>query len=207
MRMKKTVALLLTFCLLVCLLVPAFAESGVTTGKLGSMVEYTLNEETGELFIHLTDGPKSGPMGDFTPDSSPFSDPTKIKTVVIAPWVLSIGAYVFAGCVNLTEITIPATVTEIGAGAFQDCGDFTVRYGGSQEGWSEIELGENNGWVKTVRFTYDTLEDDPGEPDAEPTIEPKPDNLCPWCNTVHGDGFFQRIVAWFHGILARIIRK
>ena len=54
---------------------------------------------------------------------------------------------------------------------------------------------------------YGSFEDDPGEPDIEPTVEPKPENLCRWCNTVHGDSFFEKVVAWFHGVLATLFRR
>ena len=51
--------------------------------------------------------------------------------------------------------------------------------------------------------------DDPGASgtDVEPTVEPKPENLCRWCNTVHGDSFFEKVVAWFHGVLATLFRR
>lgn len=30
---------------------------------------------------------------------------------------------------------------------------------------------------------------------------------CPWCDKEHGSGFFQRIIAWFHGILAKLFKR
>lgn len=206
-KKQKWFAVLLCLCVAVCVVLPAFAADDESTGKLGPTVSCMLNETTGEVLIFLTDGAKSGSMADFAQNRSPFPDPAKVKTVRIAPWVRNIGAGVFAGCVNLTEIWIPFTVREIGADAFAGCGNFTVHYNGSEEEWKAVQIGSGNDALKSAPPVFGPFEDISEEPFAEPTVEPKPENLCPWCNTIHGDGFFQRIVAWFHGILAKIIRK
>ena len=48
-----------------------------------------------------------------------------------------------------------------------------------------------------ITFTFDAL------PAADPQPEPQPENLCKWCGKVH-EGFFQKIIGFFHNILAAI---
>ena len=50
----------------------------------------------------------------------------KNKCIVIQEGVRKIGDYVLFGCVYLTDIVIPASVTEIGTGAFRDCHKLTI---------------------------------------------------------------------------------
>ena len=207
MSMKKTGAVLLTVCLLLCCLIPAFAAEPEVKKLPGANVGYTFDSETGTMTILLTHGAKSGRIGDNPTDGAVIPEAAEVKTVRIAPWITAIGSRAFAGFTGLESVWIPNTVGEIGAGAFEGCGRLAVHYSGTEEEWAEIAFGEDNDWVETAIMIYGSFEDDPGNPDVEPTVEPKPDNLCPWCNTVHGDGFFQRIVAWFHSILAKIIRK
>ena len=63
-----------------------------------------------------------------------------LKKVIIEEGVTSIGneydsaefsSSVFSGCTNLTSITIPASVTEIGSQAFQDCFSLAIVYNNS----------------------------------------------------------------------------
>ncbi|MBR3552897.1 MAG: leucine-rich repeat domain-containing protein [Clostridia bacterium] len=62
--------------------------------------------------------------------------------------------------------------------------------------------------VLTLSATEDgtgtlVIENAPTTPDTPDTPEPEPQNLCPWCGQEHV-GFFAGLIAWFHGILARI---
>ncbi len=50
----------------------------------------------------------------------------KNKCVVIREGIRRIGDYVFFGCVYLTDVVLPASVTEIGTGAFRDCRKLTI---------------------------------------------------------------------------------
>ena len=50
----------------------------------------------------------------------------KNKCVVVQEGVRKIGDFVLFGCVYLTDIVIPASVTEIGTGAFRDCHKLTI---------------------------------------------------------------------------------
>ena len=55
-------------------------------------------------------------------DAHPWDEyADSIKKVVIEPGVKSIGSCAFSGCKNLTEVSIPNTVTKIKVGAFEGC--------------------------------------------------------------------------------------
>lgn len=57
--------------------------------------------------------------------------------------VVAIGALAFRSCANVTEVVIPDTVTTIGDNAFLGCaGLSSVKYGGTQEQWNIIAIGE-----------------------------------------------------------------
>ena len=95
------------------------------TGKTGDC-RWLFDEDTGVMKIS-----GRGNMGDYNYSfnsssgasalSTPWSDIAgAIKRVEIADSVTSIGDGCFAGCTNLTEISIPSTVTSIGNYAFFD---------------------------------------------------------------------------------------
>ena len=48
-----------------------------------------------------------------------------------------------------------------------------------------------------ISYTFDALQAE------DPQPEPQPENLCKWCGKVH-EGFFQKIIGFFHNILAAI---
>lgn len=54
-----------------------------------------------------------------------FENCTGLTSITIPNSVTSIGAYAFDACKGLTSITIPDRVTNIGAGAFRDCTGLT----------------------------------------------------------------------------------
>ncbi len=57
--------------------------------------------------------------------------------------VVAIGEGAFKGCVNVTEIVIPDSVSTIGDNAFLGCAGLSnVKYGGTQAQWSAITIGE-----------------------------------------------------------------
>lgn len=47
--------------------------------------------------------------------------PSKVEHEGVVYTVISIGDFAFYGCLSLTSITIPESVTTIGMGAFEDC--------------------------------------------------------------------------------------
>ena len=200
-------AVLLALCVLLCCLVPAFAEEPKPIALPGSNVGYTIDESTGTMTIVLTHGAKSGKIGDNPNEGAIIPDADKVKRVEIAPWVTAIGDRAFAGFTSLETIQIPFTVREIGDKVFDGSGPLTICYDGKPEEFKEIELGAGNERIKNAVVNYGSFEDDPGKTDVEPTIEPKPENLCRWCDTVHGDGFLQKITAWFHSVLAALFKR
>ena len=204
---RKSGAVLLALCMLLCCMIPALAEEPKPTDLPGANVGYVLDAETGTMVIVLTHGGKSGRIGDNPNSGAMIPDADKVKQVEIAPWVTAIGTRAFAGFTNLETIKIPSTVREIGDKVFDGSGPLTIYYDGTPEEFSEIELGEGNERIKNAFVIYGSFEDDPGEPDVDPTVEPKPENLCRWCNTVHGDSFLQKIVAWFHSVLATLFKR
>ena len=199
--------MLLAVCVLLCCMTPAFAEAPKPIDLPGANVGYILDEETGTMKIVLTHGGKSGSIGDNPTGGAMIPDAEKVKRIEIEPWVTAIGDHAFAGFTNLETILIPSTVREIGDKVFDGSGPLTIWYYGEPADWNEIEIGEGNDRIESASFIYGSFEDDPGDPYIEPTIEPKPENLCRWCNTVHGDSFFQKVVAWFHGVLATLFRR
>ena len=65
----------------------------------------------------------------------------------------SIGACAFWGCVALTSVTIPKSVTEIGNSAFSGCSELRkVYYDGSNTQWSRMDTGNFGLVVATVIY-------------------------------------------------------
>ena len=83
----------------------------IITGTCGVNVNYLYNEDTGKLVIS-----GSGDMNDFWgSEIGPWGEyKDYIKTVEIKDGVTSIGVYAFSNCVNITSVSIPASVTSIG---------------------------------------------------------------------------------------------
>ena len=136
---KLLTALLLLCVLFVCLAGPAMAANCVHTfennvctkcdapggycGSDASDVWYTITENDTVLTI--------GGRGEMLPyDNSTNTPPWKtvhaetIEEIVIESGVTRIAG--FAGLKNLKSVTIPASVTEIGGGTFEDCESLTT---------------------------------------------------------------------------------
>ena len=66
----------------------------------------------------------------------------KTKAVIVQEGIARIGARAFAGCVFMTDICLPSSVTEIGEDAFKDCHKLTIHAptGSYAETWAK----ENN---------------------------------------------------------------
>ncbi len=92
-------------------------QNGVSaSGKCGDNLNWNLSAQ-GVLTISGT-----GAMWDFSetgPQWFAYSD--SIQSVVINSGATSISAFAFIECVNMTGVTIPATVKSIGKCAFYDC--------------------------------------------------------------------------------------
>ena len=114
--MKKRFRLGLAL-LLVCLTFAALtlcASAETKTGTCGDDVTYTLDTDTGVLTIS-----GEGEIKNFDKGGAPwFPYRNSIHTANIANGVTRIGGYAFELCSNLTSITVPDSVTNIGYAAF-----------------------------------------------------------------------------------------
>ena len=62
--------------------------------------------------------------------------------------VTAIEAWAFTLCDNMTAVTIPDSVTSIGANAFYGCDDLsTVCYSGTKAEWESVVIGNNNDFL------------------------------------------------------------
>ena len=69
--------------------------------------------------------------------------------------VRSIGGGAFAYCEGLYKISLPKSLRRIGPDAFRDCLRLqVVLYGGSEEDWNKIEIGEGNEFLKTAQIRF-----------------------------------------------------
>lgn len=65
--------------------------------------------------------------------------------VVLPQGLTAIPPWAFDGCLNITEFTIPASVTEIGHSAFSERRvPFNIYYEGSQDQWDAIQIDYDN---------------------------------------------------------------
>ena len=85
------------------------------------------------------------PNGVTTIGNDVFSGCRRLTGVTIPDGVTSIGNAAFAYCENLASVTIPVSVTSIEDAAFYSCTNLTdVYYDGSEEEWSQIQIGSWN---------------------------------------------------------------
>ncbi len=84
-----------------------------------------------------------------------FSHCSGLTSATIPEGVTSIGARFFMYCTSLTSVTIPQSATSIAAYAFYGCTSLeTVRYGGGEDDWAQIEIGANNEPLLNAEFEY-----------------------------------------------------
>ena len=161
--MKKVWAVLLAAALLLALAAPAVAADTVASGACGDDLTWTLDSE-GKLTISGT-----GEMWDFAfigamgeniiraPwNSWYFENSYPNPTAEIQPGVTSVGDYAFE--YPFTSVTIPASVTRIGVGAFS--GTMNIQVASGNPTYSDVDgiLFSRDG---TVLYAY------PGGRDAD----------------------------------------
>ena len=140
------------------------------------------------------------PGGVQTIEVGAFADCASLEEVVIEDGVKKIDVGAFSQCKWLKTVTIPASVREISDGAFYGCPTLnTINYGGSEDDWKGIIFGEEvfadldgNPLTPTIKYNY---------------APPQPVNVCHWCGKDHSNGFIQKIIGFFHNILAAIFGK
>lgn len=100
----------LTASLILCVL--SITSVFASNGKAGDNIKWELNNSGVLTFSG------SGAMKDF--GETPYN-PKLVKTVIINDGITSIGVNAFKNCVNLTDVTMPASLRKIGNKAFAGC--------------------------------------------------------------------------------------
>ncbi len=100
---------------------------GGNCGATGSNVTWTLSDENGDETLETLTISGTGEMEDYNdPSKLPWCDYlTAIKTVIINDGVSNIGMIAFGTCINLTSVSIPASVIAIYPAAFYGCSSLT----------------------------------------------------------------------------------
>ncbi len=121
-----------------------------TSGTCGDNLTWTLTDD-GVLTISGT-----GAMSNYyTGSLSAQWKGQTLKSVTMKSGVTSIGNYAFYQCSSLTGIMIPDSVTSIGGCAFSGCSALTdVYYAGSEEEWSALTIGAQNGPLTKATIHY-----------------------------------------------------
>ena len=93
----------------------------IARGTCGQNLTWKLTED-GLLKIKGT-----GAMTDYNASTAPWKDyRDSIETVEIGDGVTRIGNYAFYQCTNLTDLTLPTTVSTIGESAFRECSSLSA---------------------------------------------------------------------------------
>lgn len=82
---------------------------------------------------------------------------SSLKKLVIEEGITAIGTYAFSNCANLTEVSLPLSLTQIDGGAFSDCTALkTVRYAGTQAQREELlTIASNlNSYLLNAEWVY-----------------------------------------------------
>ncbi|MGN1001449.1 MAG: leucine-rich repeat protein [Oscillospiraceae bacterium] len=112
---RKSLCVLFTVLLLVGIVTPALAADAPVSGSCGDDVTWTL--DNGVLTIS-----GSGRMITFTGWKNLRAS---ITSIVVEEGITSICTYAFEGCSAATSVSLPSTLTNIGAAAFSNCQSLT----------------------------------------------------------------------------------
>ena len=111
------------------------------SGACGSDVIYEYSQNTGKLTLTGT-----GAVYDY-PTAYPgfYAQRSGITSIEVSEGITAIGTYAFYNLTAVTAVTIPSSVTEIRASAFNSCGSISdVYYTGSFTDWNSIIKGAYN---------------------------------------------------------------
>lgn len=88
--------------------------------------------------------------------------------VILGDNVTSIDTDAFLYCYELRKIFIPKSVMEIENSAFKNCTNLAiVEYGGSQEDWEQVYIGDNNDNLLNAQINYNSLAEDAALTDTD----------------------------------------
>ncbi len=85
-----------------------------------------------------------------------FKEANRLHTVILPEGLKNIGASAFNGASNLTNIYIPASVSTIDTYTFYGTNLTDVYFGGTQEQWNAITIGNNNTNLKNANVHYNS---------------------------------------------------
>ena len=81
---------------------------------------------------------------------------TGLERIVLPQHVQRLGDNAFGECFDITEATLPVSLTEIGAGVFKGCSLADVYYEGTEDDWAEVSVGDDNGVLLGATFWYES---------------------------------------------------
>lgn len=108
------------------------ATSFVIPGNIGGKLVVRLADDSFRASCSLESGKKSAYNKKMY----------KTKAVIVEEGIMRIGAAAFVGCVFMTDISLPTSVTEIAADAFKDCHKLTIH--APESSYAETYAKENN---------------------------------------------------------------
>ena len=114
-NIKKFISVFLSVTIAVSIFV--INANAVWMGNIGvneTNIVWSLDDE-GNLTISGT-----GEMKSLNNNYTFDGESNKIKTVIIEDGIIYIGSYIFSLCENMSSISIPVSVTEIGKNAFAE---------------------------------------------------------------------------------------
>ena len=109
----------------------AFSESNITNAKIPTSAISKLPKNKNTLQCVEITSGGSIRQG-------AFSGCSNLTSITLPAGITEIGTSAFSGCSNLTSITIPASVKEIGAFAFSGCTKLEEVYLECKEGWKAV---------------------------------------------------------------------
>ncbi len=110
------------------------------------------------------------PNSIMTIDEQAFLCCSSLNSIELPNSITCISSFMFYNCPKLNSVLIPLSVTKIGSGAFRACENLeNVYYGGFEENWSNIYIGEMNDPLRNATIHYNSIGLDEGEYDSPQT--------------------------------------